>query len=569
MYRLLVLLSLVFSYSLASTPSFAGNSGNTPPYADANDTGAVATVNPLATQAGMDALARGGNAIDAAVAAALTLGVVDGHNSGIGGGAFVLIHWEDGSIEAIDGREMAPIAAHKDMYVREGKAVPELSQTGALAVGVPGSLAAYDHLIRRGGKLTLSDALQPGASLAIKGFPIDTVYANRIKRVAEKVKLFPASTALLFNKEGGPLNEGDILVQPDLALTYFNIATEGIDYFYRGDFAKLVAAWMAENGGLVTADDFNNYQLKFRRPVETVYKNYRIIGFPPPSSGGVHVAQILNMLAYYDVAALPKSEYFHLLSESMKRAFADRAYWLGDPDFSAVPRGLIDNDYAKQLMSNYDPARAKPVSGHGSPPEQDTDLFGKHTTHIAAADTQGNWIAITTTLNTSFGSKVNVPGTGVFLNNQMDDFSIQSGVPNAFGLIGQEANSIAPGKRPLSSMSPTIVLKDARPILTLGAAGGPTIITQVVQAIVNHLDFKMPLEKALAAPRIHHQWSPDILFVEPTINKDILAALTKKGHQLKTRTHLGSTQAIGLNKKGGFISVTEPRIQKTNNYVQH
>ncbi len=558
-------LFVLLLYFLIANPVYSDSAaGKNLPYANANEIGAVATVNPLATQAGMEAFESGGNAIDAAVTAALTLGVVDSHNSGIGGGAFVLVHWADGSVEAIDGREMAPGAASRDMFVRNGKADPELSQTGALAVGIPGSLAAYQHLIQKGGKRSLSDALQPGASLSIKGFPIDSVFANRIGRVADKIRQFPATSSLLLDDEGEPLGRGDILVQPDLALTYLKIAKQGVEYFYRGDFAALTAKWMHENGGIITADDFRNYQIKSRRPVDTYYNGYRIIGFPPPSSGGVHVAQILNMLGYLPVKSLATGERYHLLAEIMKRAFADRAYWLGDPDYSRVPRGIIDPDYAKKLVATIDPVRVTTVKQHGMPPNHDVDLFEKHTTHVAAADKQGNWVAITTTLNTSFGSKVVVPGTGVLLNNQMDDFSIQPGVANAFGLIGQEANSIAPGKRPLSSMSPTIVLKDAQPVLTLGAAGGPTIITQVVQALVNTLDLGMPLDEAVAASRIHHQWSPDLLFVETSIHQDILDALSGKGHVLKNREHLGSTQAIGIDENGNFVSISEPRIQKLN-----
>ncbi|EGG98338.1 Gamma-glutamyltranspeptidase [gamma proteobacterium IMCC2047] len=273
------------------------------------------------------------------------------------------------------------------------------------------------------------------------------------------------------------------------------------------------------------------------------------------------MAQILNILENFEVANLSKADRYHVLAEAMKLAFADRAYWLGDPDFTDVPRGLIDKQYARQLAQRIDLARTINVSGPGAPPDAEVDLFGKHTTHIATADSQGNWVAITSTVNTSFGSKVIIPGTGVIMNNQMDDFSAQPGVQNAFGLVGAEANSIAPGKRPLSSMSPTIVLKDGKPVMTLGAAGGPTIITQVVQALVNVIDLGMAPEEAVAAPRIHNQWLPDKLFVESDLSTKVKETLEQRGHKLKQGRHRGATQFIGKTNAGGFVSVSEPRLQ--------
>jgi len=524
--------------------------------------GSVATAHPLATKAGEAVFAQGGNAVDAAVAAALTLGIVDGHNSGIGGGCFVMIHWADGRIEAIDGREMAPALASRDMYLRNGIVDLKLSKTGALAIGIPGSLAAYEYLLKAGGKLNLSELLLPAAQIAEQGFSISETYASRLAKTAASIGNFPESAKLLLDKNGQPHRAGYLLKQPDLARTYRNIAEQGIDYFYKGNFATTLERWMQGNGGFVTAADFANYQLKKRQPLLTDYRGYQLAGFPPPSSGGVHVAQILNILEGFDVTNLSDADRYHVLAEAMKLAFADRAHWLGDPDFVNVPRGLIKKEYANQLASKVDLNYVVAVGGPGMPPAADFDLFGKHTTHIATADDAGNWVAITTTVNTSFGSKVIIPDTGVIMNNQMDDFSAQPGVQNAFGLVGAEANSIAPGKRPLSSMSPTIVLKDGKPMMTLGAAGGPTIITQVVQTLINVIDLGRSPQNAVATPRIHHQWLPDNLFVESTMSVEIQAELEKRGHNLNVASHRGATQFIGVTQLDDFVAVSEPRLHK-------
>ncbi|WP_286804252.1 MULTISPECIES: gamma-glutamyltransferase [unclassified Marinimicrobium] len=526
--------------------------------------GAVATVQPRATEAAMKAYAEGGNAIDAAVAAALTLGVVDGHNSGIGGGIFAVVHWADGRVEAIDGREMAPGKAHRTMYVRDGDYRPELSKKGPLAVGIPGAVAAYDYMMKKGGKARFATHLEAAATLADEGFAIDGIFARRLARHTEDLLEYPGSAAIFLTPEGKPWPVGHRIRQPDLARTYRAIASEGPEYFYGGGFAKAVGDWMAEHGGIVTREDFANYELLRRKPVVSDYRGYRIYGFPPPSSGGVHVAQMLNILEGFDVDALSEADRYHLLAEVMRLAFADRAYWLGDPAFASVPKGLISERYADKLRERLSLKSVAEVTGHSTPPKSREELFGKHTTHIATADQDGNWVAITATVNTNFGSKVVVPGTGVILNNQMDDFSAQPGEPNAYGLLGAEANSIAPGKRPLSSMSPTVVTRDGKPVLTLGAAGGPTIITQVVQALVNHIDLGMPLEDALVMDRIHHQWRPNQLFVEKTLITPLRTALEEKGHELRRLGDYGSTQAIGLDEQGRFISVAEPRLEERN-----
>lgn len=526
--------------------------------------GAVATVHPLATEAGLNAMRHDGNAVDAAVAAALTLGVVNGQNSGIGGGCFMLLRLADGTVVALDGREKAPAAATRDMFVRDGKAVPELSQTGALAIGVPGSLAVYDHAIRHYGKLTLQAHLLAAAQIAEEGFKVDRSMAATLRGSAAALSRFPASKAMLLDKDGTPWRAGDVLRWPDLAATYRHLAQDGVAWFYQGPFAQALERWMKDNGGLITAKDFSNYQLAIREPIRTNYRGRTVLGFAPPSSGGVHVAQILNMLETFDLKSMgPNSaDFYHVTAEAMKLAFADRAYWLGDPDFAPVPKGLASKEYARTLAAKIRLDQAAAVSGPGTPADAVSDVFGKHTTHFSAADAQGNWVACTATVNTSFGSKVVIPGTGVVMNNQMDDFSIQPGVANYFGLVGAEANAVGPGKRPLSSMSPTIVIEDGKPILSVGAAGGPTIISQTVLAIVRVVDFGMPVERALAQPNMHHQWKPNVLRVEKSLSVEVRKELERRGHTLDVEDAMGATQAVGWDmKENAFRAAHDPRLE--------
>ena len=523
--------------------------------------GAVASVQPLATDAGVNALKKGGNAVDAAIATAITLGVVDGHNSGLGGGCFILIRAADGTVTAIDGRETAPARATRDMFLKDGKVDDEASKTGPLASATPGALAAYDLALKKFGKLKLADLLLPAAEIAEKGFSLDEIYARKMVSVADRLKRFDASRQTLLHEDGTPLKKGDVLQQPDLARTLRAIAEHGVDWFYHGEYADKVDAWMRANGGVLRKEDFANYRPALREPLRTTYRGCEIIGFPPPSSGGVHVAQILNMLETFDIASLSVADRMHIIAEAMKLAFADRAYWLGDPDFVKVPRGLTDKDYAKELVSRLSREHTVSVSGHGTPPRWDGDIFGKHTTHLSVADAEGNWVALTQTVNTAFGSKVIVPGTGVVLNDEMDDFAVAPGVPNAFKLVGAEANAVAPGKRPLSSMSPTIVLRDGKPFLSVGAAGGPTIITQTLQAIVNVIDFNMDVTTALRQPRIHHQWSPDLLKIETSTSDAVLLELERRGHKLDRVSLFGACQAVMWDAAAGlFRAAHDPRV---------
>jgi gamma-glutamyltranspeptidase/glutathione hydrolase len=522
---------------------------------------AVATVHPLATEAAKAAYARGGNAVDAAVAAGLTLGVVDGHNSGIGGGCFLVIRAADGTTSAIDGREMAPSKAHRDMYVMDGKLDNEASKTGALASGIPGALRAYDLALRKHGRLTLADLLRPAADLAEKGFEIDEVYARKLAGTAEKLRKFPAAAAIFLKADGSALKKGDLLVQKDLAKTYRAIADEGQEWFYGGEYAVKAEAWMKENGGIATAADFKNYKAVEREPVRSSYRGYDLVCMPPPSSGGVHVAQILNILEHFPIRHFRDSSRVHVVTEAMKLAFADRAHWLGDPDFTPVPKGLVDKEFAKTLAAKIDLDRVTKVPSYNTPPRWEGDVFGKHTTHLSTADAEGNWVALNQTINTAFGSKVVIPGTGVLLNNQMDDFSMQPGVPNAFKLVGAEANAVAPGKRPLSSMSPTLVFKEGQPLLSVGAAGGPTIITQTLLMISGMIDDGLGPNAALAKPRFHHQWSPDELKIEKTFSVGTRKRVQALGHQLDETSGFGACQAVMWDaERKLLLPAHDPRI---------
>ena len=526
----------------------------------AADHGFAATVHPLATEAALEAMKSGGNAVDGAIAAAVMLGVVDGHNSGIGGGLFLLVRKPDGSFVCLDGREQAPAAASHGMFIREGRARPELSQEGALAVGVPGWLAALEEAGRTMGKLPLARPLAAAARVAEDGFVPDAGFVSRLGKWRSVIIKYPETASLLL----APLTDGK-RQQKDLAASYRSIASEGTAWFYHGPFAQRTEAWMKGHGGLMTAADFAAYQIKRREPLHAHYRGLEVIGFPPPSSGGVHVAQILNILETFDLKAMGdgSADFIHTVTEAMKPAFADRAFWLGDPDFTPVPRGLVDATYARGLAAKLRPDKATPVPAHGDPPEAGRDIFEKHTTHFSVIDSGGWAVAGTATVNYTWGSFVTIPGTGVILNNEMDDFSIQPGVPNVFGLLGGEANAVAPGKRPLSSMSPTIVQKDGQPVLVIGAAGGPTIISQVVLGIVRTLDFGLPPTQALAAPRFHHQWQPDLLQIETEIPSPVRRELEKRGHVLKISGGIGVSQAVIRQPDGGFGGAADPRAGGT------
>ena len=519
-------------------------------------------MHPLATKAAEQAFKQGGNAVDATVAAALTLGVVDGFNSGIGGGCFMLIRKPDGTFVAIDGRETAPQKASRDMFLHDGKADPDLSRTGALAIGVPGALAAYDLAIREHGNIDLAEHLGQAAAIAEKGFALDKAYLRRLGQAVKKLRQFPDSARIFLGPDGNAWPSGHSLKQPDLARSYRKIARHTADWFYRGPFALKTEEWMLANGGLISRADLAAYKARRREPVRSTYRGFEIVGFPPPSSGGVHVAQILNILETFDLRSMPPNSprFVHHVAEAMRLAFADRAHWLGDADFAPVPKGLASKKYASELARRIHPDKVTNVERHSTPPDADTNLFGKHTTHFTATDSDGWWVACTATVNTTFGSGVVLPGTGIVMNNEMDDFSAQPGTPNAFGLIGAEANAVAPGKRPLSSMSPTIVLRDGKPVFTVGAAGGPTIISQAVLAIIHFIDHGMTPAKALSQARFHHQWKPNRLLVEKALGQATIDELRKMGHTVKVTDSIGAAQALGLGQAGRpFTGAADPR----------
>ena len=517
----------------------------------------VATVRPEATDAAVRVLKQGGNAVDAAITAAFTLAVVDGYNSGIGGGCFILIRTPEGKLFAIDGRETAPRAAKPDMFLQHGKPILGASETGPLASGVPGAVAAYEMAWRAAGRKPWSDLLDEAIIYAVDGFTIPEKYAERIRSKRRSLSQFPGSREVLFDSTGDPRLAGTKLVQLDLAKTLTGIQVLGSKYFYRGPTGMLISRWMAQNGGILTMRDFRSYRPVSRKPVTSTYHGYTVVGFPPPSSGGVHVAQMLNILEHYDLGTLYKQspiDFKHVVTESMKLAFADRAYWLGDPAYAKVPFGLVSKEYAKGLSAKIDLRFAKSILSHGTPPRVDTEIFDRHTTHITAVDAEGYWVAITATVNTSFGSKVIVPGTGVILNNEMDDFSIAPGVPNAFGLIGSEANEVVAFKRPLSSMSPTIILKGGEPVMTIGAAGGPRIITNALLGAIRVLDLGMSPGEAIAMKRFHHQWSPDKLYLEPGTDGTVAESLRKMGHTVVIGGSSGTTQMIYRDPKTGLLT---------------
>jgi gamma-glutamyltranspeptidase/glutathione hydrolase len=540
----------------------------------------VATVHPLASKAAMTMYRDGGNAVDAAVAAALVLGVVDGHNSGIGGGCLILIRSASGTVHAIDGREKAPSAASPSLYLRDGKPSVELSQTGPLAVGVPSQVAALHQAHSQLGRLAWSSLFEPAIEIANDGYEIGSATHNAITAEFKDLMKYEASKMLLGTAAGKPIALGEILRQPDLAKTLVQIAKNGPDWFYRGDFASRCASYLKWLGGVLTKNDFQNYQAVERKHLETKYRSFRILGFPPPSSGGIHIAQMLHILQNFDVATIYRDSpatFYHLMAEAMKLAFADRAHWLGDSDFVSVPGFLTDPNYAADLSKKIRLDKANLVAGHGTSPAANDAK--KHTTHLTACDAAGNWVAITATVNTTWGSKVMVPGTGVMLNNQMDDFSIAPGVPNAFGLVGSEANAVAPNKRPLSSMSPTIVLQeDGSPFMTCGAAGGPKIINATLQNIVRCIDLDESIDTAIASARVHQQWRPDLLYAEKGLGgarisaasegKEIGSAIEKHGsivmqleslgHTIRESSSLAIAQGV-QSTATGLLAVSDPR----------
>jgi gamma-glutamyltranspeptidase/glutathione hydrolase len=522
--------------------------------------GMVASESALATQVGVNVLKKGGNAVDAAVAVGFALAVTLPNAGNLGGGGFMVLHDAKTNKDvAIDFREMAPAAATRNMYLdASGNVVPNKSLYTHFAVGVPGSVAGLLHALQKYGSKPRGEVIAPAIALADKGYPVSEQLAALLE--AERKNLQPwEPTRRVFFKGERPLLAGEPLVQKDLAKSLKLIAQRGAPGFYDGAIAEAIEAEMKRHGGLITRQDLKAYKVIEREPARGDYRGYQVLSMPPPSSGGAHIVQILNMLERWPLKDYGhnSAQSIHLMAEAMKLAYADRSEYLGDPDFVKIPlKGIMSKRYAEELAKGIDPEKARAAAQikPGKPQPYESD----QTTHFSVADAQGNVVAVTYTLNLNFGSGIVVPGTGILLNNEMDDFAAKPGVPNAFGLLGGDANAVQAGKRPLSSMSPTIVLKDGKPWAVTGSPGGARIITTTLQTIVDLIDFNMNPAEAAAAPRIHHQWAPDELRVEKGISPDTLKLLTAKGHKVSEKPAMGRTQTIQI-KADGFWGYSDPR----------
>ncbi|AXC70386.1 gamma-glutamyltransferase [Salmonella enterica] len=523
--------------------------------------GMVASVDVMATQVGVDILKQGGNAVDAAVAVGYALAVTHPQAGNLGGGGFMLLRTKDGATTAIDFREMAPAGATRDMFLDEqGNPDSKKSLTSPLASGTPGTVAGFSLALEKYGSLPLNSVVRPAIKLAQEGFIVNDALADDLKTYGSEVLPHHENSKAIFWKDGEPLKKGDKLVQQDLANSLTMIAENGPDAFYKGEIARQIAQQMQQNGGLITTDDLAAYQAVERTPVSGEYRGYQIFSMPPPSSGGIHIVQILNILENFDMNkyGFGSADAIQIMAEAEKYAYADRSEYLGDPDFVNVPwQALTSKTYAKSIAGQIDINKAKPSSeirpGKLAPYESD------QTTHFSVVDKDGNAVAVTYTLNTTFGTGIVAGNTGILLNNQMDDFSAKPGVPNVYGLVGGEANAVGPKKRPLSSMSPTIVVKDGKTWLVTGSPGGSRIITTVLQMVVNTIDFGMNVAEATNAPRFHHQWLPDELRVEKGFSPDTLKLLEQKGQKVALKEAMGSTQSIMVGPDGELYGASDPR----------
>ncbi|ONG37651.1 gamma-glutamyltransferase [Enhydrobacter sp. H5] len=522
--------------------------------------GMVASEQGLATQVGLDILKQGGNAIDAAVAVGFALAVVLPNAGNIGGGGFMVLHDDKtGKDVAIDFREIAPTKASRDMYLdNQGNVIDGKSLFTHDASGVPGTVAGMEYALKKWGTMPLSKVLEPAIKLADKGFIVSDVLAKTLKEEKSTLGKWSASKAIFF-KNGEPLKSGDLLVQKDLAKSLRLIAKQGAKAFYQGEIATKIAKEMQSHGGTMTLEDLKAYKVVERQPIIGDYRGYKVVTMPPPSSGGVHLIEILNMLEHYPIKedGVNSAKNIHHMAESMKLAYADRSEYLGDPDFVKIPvTGLTSKAYANERVKTIDDNKARLSSNikPGKPQPYESD----QTTHFSVMDKAGNAAAVTYTLNLNFGSGIVVEGTGILLNNEMDDFSVKPGVPNAFGLVGGTANAIEAKKRPLSSMTPTIVMKNNKPWLVTGSPGGARIITTVLQSVVNTIDHEMNPAEAIITPRVHHQWLPDELRVEEGISPDTIKLLQDKGHKVVTKAPMGRIQIIQADDSG-FYGYSDPR----------
>lgn len=525
--------------------------------------GLAISSNILANEIGQRVLDEGGNAIDAAVAVGYALAVVHPAAGNIGGGGFAVIHLKNGENVTLDFREKAPIKATRDMYLDKNKEViKDSSVIGYLAAGVPGTVAGMSEMLEKYGTKKLSDLIKPAINLAQNGFVITQRQAQTMLEVKDEFAKFSSSKKYFLKKDGSTYKEGEILVQKDLAKTLKEIQKNGQKAFYEGKIADLIVKDMQKNGGIITKEDLKSYKPIWRKPVVGNYRGYEIISMGPPSSGGIHIIEILNIIENANIKELGfgSSSTISLMSEAMRQAYADRSEYLGDPDFIKVPtEQLIDKAYAKKIYNKIKPNKAissddiRPGGGWLNIKESD------NTTHYSIADKWGNAVSVTYTINASYGSAAAVDGAGFLLNNEMDDFSIKPGVPNIYGLVGGDANAIEPNKRPLSSMSPTIILKDGKLFMVVGSPGGARIITTVLQVIVNVIDHKMDISEAVSAPRFHMQWLPDEIRIEKFgMPKDVKENLEKMGYLIVTKPVMGDVNAIMIDNNI-FYGSMDPR----------
>ncbi len=529
------------------------SSGRTAAYAPS---AMVSSNDSLASLAGVEILRRGGNAVDAAVAVGFALAVTYPEAGNLGGGGYMVIRMADGRTAALDYRERAPRGATRDMYSQTYASVPNASLVGHLASGVPGAVAGMVEAHAKYGILPLVDVLAPAIRLADSGFTVDSALARSLENARELIAAYAGGA--LFMPNGVPLPRGTRLAQPDLANTLRRIAERGAPGFYEGETARLLAEEMRRGGGLITEEDLRDYRPAWRAALEGTYRGYRLIGMPPSSSGGVTMMETLNILETFpDLPPFGSAAYTHVLTEAFRRAFIDRNTKLGDPDFVSVPVVRLTSDsYARELAATIDPARASVTVAFDSAARE-----SDHTTHYSVVDAAGNAVATTTTINELYGSGVYIPGAGFFMNNEMDDFATRPGEPNLFGLVQGETNAIAPGKRMLSAMSPTIVLDTAGAVvLVLGGRGGPRIISSTLQVVVNVIDHGMSLADALAAPRIHHQAWPDTLrYEQEGLTAAVVDSLRAMGHGVSAGRASGLVKAIMRAPGGGWHGAYDPR----------
>ncbi|MGA7150440.1 MAG: gamma-glutamyltransferase [Pseudolabrys sp.] len=524
--------------------------------------GMVVAQEQRSARIGIEILDRGGNAVDAAVAVGFALAVTYPRAGNIGGGGFMVIHLgKTGEDAAIDYRETAPAAATETMFLdANGEPDPKKSRDSGLSVGVPGTVAglALAHAKYGSGKLSLAELIEPAIELARNGVEIVDDIADTLPLAQPRIARWHSSAPVFLNSDGTVLMPGQDLLQPDLAITLRAIASDGPKGFYEGPVAEKIVAAVRKAGGVMTTEDMKNYRAILREPVRGTYRGYDIVSMPPPSSGGVHLIEMLNILEGYDLAKLPRGESLHVLAEVMKRAYADRATFMGDPDSVKMPvAGLISKKYAAALRTQIG-NRATPATEvrSGNP----GDFEGQNTTHFSVIDSDGNAVSNTYTLNFSYGLGLVAAGTGVLLNNELDDFTSKPGTANAYGLVGYNANLPGPGKRPLSSMTPTIVMKDGKPFLITGSPGGSRIISTVLQIIVNVIDFHLPVDQAVSAPRVHHQWQPDELSAEPGISPEILDGLVKRRHKVVLTPPQTSANSIEITADG-YVGAADRRTR--------